>query len=84
MTEPFNEEERNPKVPHEVREDGTWACAILGMKAVREKTTLKGFAACGHCISYLKDKDGNKIAYTLRDLVLDVMHKMDAEKKSSL
>lgn len=57
--------------PHEVREDGSFACSALSCKLVRVKTTLRGYAACGHCLAYLTDKEGTKLAYTLRDLVTD-------------
>lgn len=57
--------------PHEVREEGDWNCCALGARLVREKTTRNGYAACGHCVAFLTDKEGNKLPYTLRDLVMD-------------
>ena len=59
--------DKEPTKPHEVREDGSWACSAIGMRLYSWKTTAGGYAACGHCVHKLRDKQGNYIPWTLRD-----------------
>jgi len=46
---------------------GFWVCLAVGRNNVNVKTTRDGYLACGHCLRFITDASGNKVAYSVLD-----------------
>lgn len=54
------------------REDipGQWQCLAVGKNNVKVFTTRDGWKACGHCLKFILDSQGEKQVWTMRDQLL--------------
>lgn len=59
-----------PSKPHEIREDGSWACSAIGMKLVKVYTTVGGYKACGHCVHTLTRADGQRVPLSWQEALI--------------
>ena len=46
---------------------GFWTCLAVGKNNVTVKTTRERFMACGHCLKFITDAQGNKMPYSVLD-----------------
>lgn len=65
----FSEKEAGKESkPHQRLEgSGLWECPAVA-KCVNVVTVDKGMLCCGHCLSYIRDREGNKIPFSLKEL----------------
>ena len=59
-------EEQPPTRSHQVK-NGQHECLAVGKNDIRIWTSRGGMAACGHCLAYLTDEQGQKIPFSIKD-----------------
>ena len=52
--------------PHQENENGVFLCSALN-KHASVVTTHRGFKACGHCLRFVVDANGNRQPFTVLD-----------------
>jgi len=55
---------------HQEAITGEWQCLAVGKNNVRCFTVRDNFKACGHCMHFILDANGNKQVWTMREQLI--------------